>query len=258
MSAGPSLMHSPNSNPQIKVMIRSLALILLMTPLALHAEKSSPSVTTHFLTFAPASLPKELQPYYRNAGAAEPFAASASTLGVPILYTGPREFALHGSKEDLEKSSPPVATVTLPEKCDLVLIVCSRAADDKISLAAYNLDSGDLKPGDYRIFNFSKTLVSITLGEQTFELAADKDIYVRDPKWHEQPMAFPLQIATVTDGKAKQAYSSFLEHFPTRRNLMFLFDGNEQSGPITFVTFDAETVPRKAAAGKGSSTRRKR
>lgn len=238
-------------------MIRSLALMLLMTPLALHAQKAAPSITTHILTFAPASLPEAFQPYYQKAGAAEPFVASVGTLGLPTPYTGPREFAIHGSKEDLEKSGPPVATVTLPKKCDLVLIVCTRAADDKVSLAAYNLDSQDLKPGNYRIFNFSKSLVSITLGEQILELAADKDIYVRDPKWHEQPMAFPLQIATITDGKTKRAYSSFWEHYPTRRNLMFLFDGSEPSAPITFATFDAETVPKKAAAGKGSSKRSK-
>lgn len=227
-------------------MIRSFVLVLLMTPLTLLAQKAAPAVTTHILTFAPVSLPEGFQPFYQKAGAAEPFIASVGTLGLPIPYTGPREFVLHGSKEEFEKSSPPLATVTLPEKCDLVLLVFSHSADGKFSLAAYNLDSADLKPGSYRIFNFSHSLVAITLGEQTLELAADKDTYLRDPSWLEKPMALPLQISTLTEGKAKRAYSSYWEHFPTRRNLMFLFDGSEPSSPITFTTFDAETVPKKS------------
>lgn len=237
-------------------MIRSLTWMLLMTPLSLHAQKPAESVTTHILTFAPASLPEAFLPYYRKAGAAAPFVASVGTLGLPIPYTGPRVFDLYGSKDNLEKSKTPVASATLPEKCDLVLVICTRAPEDKISLAAYNLDSGDLKPGDYRIFNFSKSLISLTLDGQNVELPAGKDTYVRDAKWHDQPTAFPLQISTITEGKSKRAYSSYWEHYPTRRNLLFLFDGDHPSRPINLTSFDAETVPQNNAPG-GTSKRPK-
>lgn len=231
--------------------IHSIALTFLMSSFALHAHAQSSSVSTHILTFAPASLPEGFLPYYQKSGAAEPFVASVGTLGLPTPYSGPSEFALYGSKDELDaKSKPPIATVTLPEKCDLVLLVCTRDAEEKTSLVAYNIDSEDLKPGNYRIFNFSKSTVSITLDKQTIEIAPDKDAYVRDPKWHDQPTAFPLQIATIANGKTKRAYSSFWEHFPTRRNLMFLFDGSGPSEPITFATFDAESVPKKKARGK--------
>ncbi len=240
-------------------MIRSIALTLLMTPLVLHAQSSSPSVSTHILTFAPAKLPEGFQACFRTAGNNEPFAASAGTLGLPVPYNGPREFALYRSQA--EPGSPagktPLATVTLPGKCDLVLIVCTPSADEKVSLAAYDLDSRDLKSGDYRVFNFSKSNISMNMGDQSLELAPDKDAIVRDPKWQTEAIALPVKIATVIDGKTRPVYSSFREHSPKERTLMFLFDGTHPSRPITFTTFNAEAAAAKSITEKNTSTRRK-
>jgi len=244
-------------------MIRSLTLMFLMTPLALHAQRTSPAVSTHILTFAPTGLPETFQTYYRTAGNIELFTASVGTLGPPSPYTGPQDFALYTSKDDAEPATkrkpanPPAATVTLPEKSDLVLIVCNRADDDKVSLVAHDLDSKDLKTGDYRGFNFSKSTISMNMGDQTLSLEPGKDAVVRDSKWHDEILSLPIKMATVTDGKSRSVYSSFREHSPQDRTLMFLFDGNHPSRPITFATFNAEAAAVQPASGKGSSKRRK-
>jgi len=236
-------------------MIRSIALWLVMAPLALFAQSPPPVISTHILTFAPASLPGGFQTFYRTAGNIELFTASAGTLGLPTPYTGPRLFALYGSKADLEppspgqKPKPPVASVTLPINCDLVLLLCTRTADNKVGLVAYNLDSRDLKSGDYRVFNFSKSPVSMIMGDQRFALTPGKDSIVRDSKWHDETIVLPIKIATVADGKAKSVYSSFREHYSQSRTLMFLFDGKHPSRPITFATFNADTPAPKPAAG---------
>ncbi len=236
-------------------MIWSVVISLLMAPLVLFAQSPPPVISTHILTFAPASLPGGFQTYFRTAASVELFTASAGTLGLPAPYIGPQVFALYGSKADLEppapgeKPKPPIATVTLPNNCDLVLILCTRTADDKVGLVAYNLDSRELKSGDYRVFNFSKTPVSMIMGDQRFALNSGKDSIVRDSKWHDESIALPIKIATVADGKAKSVYSSFREHYPQGRTLMFLFDGSHPSRPITFATFNADTPPPKPATG---------
>jgi len=244
-------------------MIRSIALIFLMTPLALHAQNRSARVSTHILTFAPTSLPETFQPSYQAGGNIELFTASVGTLGLPSPYNGPRDLALYGSKADAEaaaggkNSIQPIATVTLPEKSDLALIICTRTAGDKVSLAAYNVDSRDLKSGDYRIFNFSKSTISITIGEQKLELAPDNDSILRDAKWHNEAIALPIKIATVTDGKSRPVYSSLREHSPRNRTLMFLFDGSHPSRPITFTTFNAEEAAANTGSGKRPPNRPK-
>lgn len=238
-------------------MIRALTLLLLVLPLSLNAQNQPPLITTRILTYAPAGLPESFKVFYRTGNEVELFTASAGTLGLPINYTGPQTFALYGSKTDMfppadgQKPKPPVATVTLPANADVVLILCTRTADDKVGLVAFNITSTELKPGDYRVFNFSKSTTSIILGEQRFALAPGKDTMVRDSSWHGEAIAFPIKIATITDGKPKIAYSSMREHFPQRRNLMFLFEGSHPSRPITFVTFNADLpAPEKPATAE--------
>jgi len=242
-------------------MIRFITFILLLIPLALRAQNQPPFVTTRILTYAPAGLPTSFQSYFRTDQNIELFTASAGTLGLPIEYTGPQTFALYASKADLEpspdgrKPAPPVATVTLPPNCDVVLLLCTRTADNKVGLVAYNITSNELKAGDYRVFNFSKSQTSLILGEQRFALASGKDCMVRDSAWHGDVIAFPIKIATVADGKPKLVYSSMREHYPQRRNLMFLFDGSHPSRPITFVTFNADLpAPAKSNAAPVVST----
>jgi hypothetical protein len=240
-------------------MIRSLLFLLLFLPLALNAQNQPPLITTRILTYAPAGLPDSFKTFYRTGNEIELFTASAGTLGLPINYTGPQTFALYASKTDMlppaegQKPKSPVATVTLPANSDVVLILCTRTADGKVGLVAFNITSNELKPGDYRVFNFSKSTTSIILGEQRFALAPGKDSMVRDSSWHSEVIALPIKIATVVEGKPKLAFSSLREHFPQRRNLMFLFDGRHPSRPITFVTFNADLPPLPKNEAVGST-----
>ncbi len=241
-------------------MIRFIACLLVATSLTLTAQTKPPAIAAHILTYAPAGLPESSQMFYRTGAEIGLFRASAGTLGLPIEYNGPQTFALYASKADMEpppegqKPKPPAASVTLPANADVVLILCTRTTEDKIGLVAYDISSGNLKPGDYRIFNFSKSQTSIILGDQRLALAPGKDSLVRDSKWNTEIIAMPIKIATITDGKPKMVYSSFREHYPQRRNLMFLFDGRHPSRPITFVTFNADLQTRPAPANAAASS----
>lgn len=234
-------------------MLRLFFLCLLVVPW-IAASAQPPLVTTRLFTYAPGGLPPSFVGFYRSGQKIEPFNASSGTLGLPADYVGPALFELRASLADFapppegQKPKPPLATVTLPTNADNVLLLCSSLADGKFRLTAYDISSGQLKPGDYRAFNFSKSPLSVILGENRFALAPGKDTLVKDSKWQDQPMAFPIQIATVSDGKAKKVFSSFWEHYPARRNLLFFFDGNHASEPITFANFSADLPTSKPAA----------
>ena len=234
-------------------MFRLLVFSLLLCPW-IAAQGQPALITTRLLTYAPGGLPPSFVGFYRTGQKVEPFNASSGTLGLAVDYVGPAVFELRASVADFtpppegQKPKPPLAFVTLPANADNVLLLCSSQADGKLRLTAYDISSGQLKAGDYRAFNFSKSPLSVILGDNRFALAPGKDTFIKDSKFHEKPMAFPMQIATVADGKAKKVFSSFWEHYPARRNLLFFFDGNHPSEPITFANFSADLPTPKPAA----------
>jgi hypothetical protein len=206
-------------------------------------------VTTEFMTYAPGGLPPGFTGFYQTNGIIQQFYASSTSLGLPISYRGPQTFDLRASKEDFatppegQEPKPPLATVTLPANADNLLLLCSTGPDGKVRLSAINISSADLKDGEYRVFNYANTAVSVILDENRFALKPGQNTLVRNPKWHNEPMAFDIQIATVKNNEVKPVFSSVLEHYPKRRNLFFLFDGSETTSPIVFVNFDAYFPP---------------
>ncbi|MEY3896911.1 MAG: hypothetical protein RLZZ214_2432 [Verrucomicrobiota bacterium] len=210
-------------------------------------------IKTHLLTYAPAGLPADFKAFFRTADMVYEFTPSAGSLGIPVLYAGPQSFVIRSSKEefflpeDQLKQKPPLAAITLPPNADTALLICVADEAGKVRLIAYDVSSASLTRGSYRFFNFSSKSLSIILGDQRFTVAPRSDKSVNDTGWHQEPMALPLQIATITDDKAKSVYSNFWEHYPQRRNLLFLFDGHHVSDPIIFSSFDVDTPPKAAA-----------
>lgn len=214
----------------------------------------SPAVIkTHLLTYAPAGLPADFKAFFRTPEAVLEFTASAGSLGTPVLYTGPQNFVIRSTKEefflpeDQLKQNPPLASITLPPNAETVLLLCVAGEAGKTRLIAYDVSSATLSRGSYRVFNFSSKSLSVILGEQRFTLSPRSDKSVSDPGWQNESAALTLQIATITDNKAKLVYSNFWEHYPQRRSLMFLFDGHHVSDPVIFSSFDVDTPPKAAA-----------
>ena len=210
-------------------------------------------IKTDILTYAPAGLPAGFTAFYRTSTQVYAFSASAGNLGTPVLYTGPQQFVIRSSKEEFSlpadqlKDKPPLASINLPPNAETVLILCVPAEDGRVRLVAYDVSSNSLRRGSYRVFNFSSKPLSIILGDQRFTVAPKGDQSVDDPSWHQDSVAMPLQIATITDHKPKLVYSNFWEHFPQRRSLLFLFNGHHVSDPVIFSSFDVDSPPKAAA-----------
>ena len=235
----------------MKPILAALAVLLTLCGTS-HAQEPA-VLKTDILTYAPAGLPAGFTAFYRTANQVYEFTASAGNLGTPVLYTGPRQFVIRSSKEEFSlpadqlKEKPPLAFVSLPPDADTVLLLCIPDKTGKVQLVAYDVSSNNLRRGTYRVFNFSSKPLSIILGERRFTVAPKSDQSADDPSWHQEAIAIPLQIATVTDQKAKRVYSNFWEHFPQRRSLLVLFDGHHVSDPVIFSSFDVDTPPKAAA-----------
>lgn len=215
-------------------------------------------IKTKFVTCALGALPDDFSAFYKTGETVEEFMVSAASLGIPINYQGPRRFILHKSKADFAKPKdgeapkPPLAWADLPEKSELVLLLCVPESEGKIRLLAYDISPKDLAAGDYKMFNFSHSTISVIMGKQKFTLAPGKQTLVKDDGWKTEVVALPFQIATVVDNKPNLVYSSFWEHYPVRRNLMFMFDGVDESMPIMFNHYNAG-FPTERKAEESSS-----
>lgn len=222
-------------------MIRSLVVAFgLLTSFALGQEAQL--VKTTLLTFGLGAPPEGFTAFFKSDEEIFEFNATGNGLGVPARYRGPQRLILHRTKEDFkvtEGQAPkaPLAFVDLPNKADTVLVLAAIEGPDKVRLAAFDVSTGTLRAGDYKLFNFSHSTLSMIMQKQKFSLAPGKDIKINDASWQEKAMALPIEIATVSGKTVTPVYSSFLEHFPQRRNIVFLFDGRRKNQPIAFTNF---------------------
>jgi hypothetical protein len=176
---------------------------------------------------------KETTLFYRTGEEVKEFTAGMNGLGEPFLYVGPRRFILHTSKaafepvKEGEKPPVPAAFVDLPERSARVLLVCVPMPDKSLRLIAYDIAKNSMKDGDYKVFNFSKSNLSMILGEKSFVVPTSKDVQVSDNSWQAGVLDLQCKIGIIQpDNKSvNPAYSSVWGHRPIRRNMVFIFDG---------------------------------
>lgn len=234
-------------------MIRFLIFLQILAACA-SAQDTAPMIKTKILTYALGGLPDEFMGYFKNSEQIMMFRASDGTLGVPIRYQGPAQFILRESEEAFapvpegQTPKPSVAAVTLPENATNVLILAAPLDGKRVKLMAYDISPESLGKGEYRVFNFSHSMLSMIFGSQKLVLPSGRDQVVRDGSWGQKIMTFPIKIATVKENLAKPVYSNFWEHHPSNRTLLFMFNGNRPNQAIRFMDFPIE-VPADESAG---------
>lgn len=225
---------------------RAFALCLIGCLASISHAQQEGGVKMNIITYAPVELPEDFKAFYKTGSDIYPFHASSSSIGIPVLYKGPRDFILRASEEDFsppkegEKPKPPLAFVELPVGADNVLVMAVPNQSTKgIRLVAYDISTRSLRSGDYMAFNFATTAVAVRFGEKKFTIQPGKELHVKNQKWREEVLALPLQIAIQIEGETKIVYSRYWEHYPQKRNLMFFFNGHHPSKPIVFSCFNA-------------------
>ncbi len=230
-----------------------LALGLLAAPLA-HGQQPE-KIKTLLVTYALGGPKGGFKAFFKSGEEIVPFAANSGGLGAPFQYEGPRRLVIRESKEAFnpppegQQPKPPLAFVDLPEKADNVLIIAADSGGGKFRLVAYDVATNNLKGGDYLFFNFSHFNLSFIMGKQKFALAPAENKLVRDPSWiNPDPQTFPIKIATVNGKDVVLAREALWEHWPDKRNVVFLFDGIAKGEPVKMVNFNVEKPIRLPAA----------
>jgi hypothetical protein len=191
--------------------------------------------------------------YYRTGEEVKEFTAGMNGLGDPFPYLGPRRFILHNSIDAFapvkegEQPPTPAAFIDLPKGASRVLLVCVPLPDKSLRLIAYDVGKTSMKDGDYKVFNFSKSNLSIILGEKRFLVPTSKDVQVSDGSWQEGVLDLQCKIGIVgADNKTvTPVYSTLWGHRPIRRNMIFIFDGVSARGGVQVRRFYDVILPER-------------
>ena len=220
----------------------ALALVCLLTPSSAVAQEDP--VKLELLTLSFNGTVHEL--YYRNGKDVVEMTASQQGIGAPFLYKGPRLLALYNDPNDLEPRKEgaavpkPVAQVLLPSKENRALLIFAfdKKNEGAPRVKAYGIDTGGMKNGDYRLFNFSQKLVAAILGDnKKTALKPQQNSLVSSTAWRKEIIDLDVRVATPINGKLEQVYTSVWGHRPERRMFVFIFDRPDKNRPLDIRMF---------------------
>ncbi len=221
-----------NHHPMKKLL--GLLLGLLATP----GLSQEPVVNTEIVTIALNDSVAGL--FFNNGKSVSQFQANPTGIGEPLKYKGSPRFELRTSEAEFSLKPPlpaPHAWVTLPANSDRVLLACLKSGDSTVKLVAYDIGRARIGEGDYRFFNFSRSLISVIFGEKKLAVKSGEDALMSDASWRKEVGEIDIAMAIVKDGRVKPVYSSQWGHRPGRRNYIFMFDGAHDYKPIKICRF---------------------
>ncbi|MCC5844529.1 MAG: hypothetical protein JJU05_09780 [Verrucomicrobia bacterium] len=174
--------------------------------------------------------------YYWHDDEARPLAGSLAGLGQPYPYHGPSRLILHRDPHAfLEEPpvTPPAAVINLPD-ADRVLLLLFKRRDSPLKIEPIPVDTDGLRPGDYRVFNFSTIPLVIGLDEEFLTLEPGANGQLTHSNWRQETSDMSVRVGVSIGDRPRLVYSSVWGHYPGRRNFVFLFDGQQRSNPIVF------------------------
>ncbi len=237
------------SNPHLtqRNMKHLITILLLTVSSAVFAQEEK--VKTEIVTIA---LDEFIDgKFFHNGKDIVDFSANPTAIGEVMTYEGsPRLVIRHTQAEFTQKDTlpAPAAWVDLPANTNRVLLACLKSKDKPLKIVAYDIGSAKLALGDYRVFNFSRSTVSLILGTEKRAVNSGSNEIVSNAKWAKNVMELDVMIAMVKDNKAKPVYSSQWGHRPGRRNYIFVFDGPFEYKPLHICRFyDVPPVVAKNA-----------
>lgn len=213
-----------------------LSMILGLLPLPAFSQETI--VNTEIVTIALDDSADGL--YFHNGRSVSLFQANPTGLGEPLKYKGLRRFVLRTSEAEFSMKPPlppPHAWVDLPLDSDRVLLACLKSGSAPMKLVAYDIGRARIGAGEYRFFNFSRSVISVIFGEKKFAVKPGQDTLIADASWKQEVGEIDTAMAIMKDGRAKPVYSSQWGNRPGRRNYIFMFDGPQEYKPIRICRF---------------------
>lgn len=172
--------------------------------------------------------------FFHNGKEISTFSANSTGIGEIQPYEGSQRFVLRNTKEEFSQDTPPTpaASVELPKEADRVLIACVQSKDKPLRLVAYDISSGKISSGDYRVFNFSRSAISVILGSEKKALNAGANHTISNNTWKKEITEIDVLFGMVKDQEVRPVYSSQWGHRPGRRNYIFIFDSPLEYNPL--------------------------
>jgi hypothetical protein len=200
---------------------------------SLWTSAQSPLVRTEIVTIALADSVQDL--YFWNGKEASLFQANPTGIGEALSYEGPEMFVLRKNPNEFSNKPPlpaPAAAVKLPLKATRVLLACLQSKDHALKVIAYDISKSSIQEGDYRCFNFSRSMLAMQIGTEKFAIAPGKNHLASHSSWRDQTTELDVTVAMRRGKSYTPVYSSQWGHRPGRRNFIFLFDGGYEYQPI--------------------------
>jgi len=219
-------------------MKKRIAILLGLFVLPAYSQTAEPTVNTEIVTIALDEPVSGL--FFHNGNELSIFQANVTGLGEPLKYKGSQSLAVRTSEAEFSLKPPlplPYASVVLPLDSDRVLLACLKSGEAAPKIIAYDIAKTRIGVGDYRFFNFSRSVISVIFGEKKFAVKPGTDTLVSDSAWKKDVMEIDMVMAIVKDNSVKPVYSSQWGHRPGRRNYIFMFDGAHEYKPIKICRF---------------------
>lgn len=168
------------------------------------------------------------------------FSASTTAISAVMKYEGPQRLVIRNTQAEFKQDPPlpaPAAWVDLPANTNRILLACLKTKDNPLKVVAYDISSGKLGLGDYRVFNFSQKTLSLILGSEKCAITPGANEILSNAQWKTEVTELDVMIAIVADNKANPVYSSQWGHRPGRRSYIFLFDGPFEYKPVNICRY---------------------
>jgi len=235
----------------MKGLLTSRLLIVLCVLVPPTHAREEPEIQTELLALALGEPMGEL--YFQSEGKVRTLNFGMVGLGRPVSYRGPAHLGLCLSRETAaielppESQEPPPADhrITLHPPADRMLILGHKQEGRGTSFRVVPLPTQTFRPGQFLLFNLSGHTLRIRLGADLQTLDPGRRSFLQPAPAAGDDPDLDVMIATEIDGELKLVYSSVIAHDPTKRTLIFFFNGRHPSMPLQ-LRFLHDRVPPPA------------
>ncbi|MGA0333860.1 MAG: hypothetical protein ACO3NW_07885 [Kiritimatiellia bacterium] len=231
------------------VTFRLLMVLCVFVPQARAQEE--PEIQTELLALALGEPMGEL--YFQSEEKVRTLNFGMVGLGRPVSYRGPAHLGLCLSREKAATVLPPDHPGPLPADhrislhppADRMLILGHKQKGRQMFLSVLPLPTQTFRPGQFLLFNLSGHTLRIRLGTDLLSLDPGRRSFLQPAPPSGEDPDLDVRIVTEIDGDLKLVYSSVIAHDPTKRTLIFFFNGGHPSMPLQ-LRFLHDRVPPPA------------
>jgi hypothetical protein len=235
----------------MKSLLTSRLLMVLCVFVPQARAQEEPMLQTELLALALGEPMGEL--YFQSEGKVQTLNFGMAGLGRPVSYQGSAHLGLCLTREKAALVLPPESQelppadhrIPLHPPADRILILGHKQEGRETSFRVLPLPTQTFRPGQFLFFNLSGHTLRIRLGTDLLSLDPGRRSFLQPAPPSGEDPDLDVRIVTEIDGELKLVYSSVIPLDPTKRTLIFFFNGRHPSMPLQ-LRFLHDRVPPAA------------